>query len=297
MNDIIILRSVFGKVGQKYFIQPCADRRTGKFPDHIRTVDSNGDMILSEKDKEQISKGTAYFIKMSEIFEIESGHVFDLSDLWDWSVWEAIKNSDIIAKERNARDSQGNYLIDGGKHYYGSAELYIERPGAEVKKRVSIKELVFKAQRYIYEDAESELIKKCKVMGRDFSNAAPADVKWFLLEHAEKDPKKIIELYEDDGWKLQLFIIDAIDRGVITKNEGIFKYDDKMLGGSMEAVMILLKDFKYKAILDSIKRDTYPDFKTKAEIEQMVKESEASIKEVVDANPAPKPTPKTRAKS
>jgi hypothetical protein len=28
-NDIIILRSVFGKVGQKYFIQPCRNPKTG----------------------------------------------------------------------------------------------------------------------------------------------------------------------------------------------------------------------------------------------------------------------------
>ena len=28
MIDVIILRSVFGKVGQKYFIQPCPNPRT-----------------------------------------------------------------------------------------------------------------------------------------------------------------------------------------------------------------------------------------------------------------------------
>lgn len=296
MNDIIILRSVFGKVGQTYYFQPCADPRTGRFPDHVKTIDKNGDMILSESDKEEMSKGSVVFIKINEIFEFESGKTFDLSDLYDWSVWEAIKHNSTIAKERNAKDDQGNYLIDGGKKYYGTAELYVERPGEEVKKRVSSKELTFKAQRYIYEDAESELIKKCRVLGRDYSNAAPADIKWFLLEHAEKDPNKVIALYEDDGWKLHLFILDAVDRGVITKQEGIFRYDDKMLGGSIESVMILLKDFKYKAILDSIKRDTYPDFRTKAEIDQMIKESELAVKEAVDNSPI-KPAPKTRAKT
>jgi hypothetical protein len=29
LNRVIILRSVFGKVGQKYFIQPCKNPKTG----------------------------------------------------------------------------------------------------------------------------------------------------------------------------------------------------------------------------------------------------------------------------
>ena len=65
---------------------------------------------------------------------------------------------------------------------------------------------------------------------------------------------------------MQLFILDAIDRGVIRKSEGIYKYDDKMLGGSMDATVSFLKDFRYKAIRDSIKRETYPELLPKQEI-------------------------------
>lgn len=288
MNDIIILRSVFGKV-PKYFLQPAADRKSGRFPDHVKTVDSNGDMILSEDDKDRSSKGLVHFIKINEIFEIVDGDRFDLSNLYDRAIWEAIQNNDIIAKERSEKDSQGNYVIDGGTKYYGKAELYIERPGEEVKKRVTKKEKTFHAQRYIYEDSESELIKKCRVLGKDFSNAYPADVKYFLIELSERDPDKIISLYEDDGWKMQLFVYEAIDRGVITKREGIYRYDDKMLGGSMESVIKLLKDFKYKAILDSIKLDTYPDFRPKQELEELIKQGETEIHSLVD-NSTPPPT-------
>ena len=48
MSNVIILRSVYGKVNQTYFIQPCPNPRTGKLPLCVKTVDSNGDMILSE---------------------------------------------------------------------------------------------------------------------------------------------------------------------------------------------------------------------------------------------------------
>ena len=50
-ENIIVLRSVYGKVNMKYYINPCKDPKTGRFPDCVRTVDSFGNMILSDKDK------------------------------------------------------------------------------------------------------------------------------------------------------------------------------------------------------------------------------------------------------
>ena len=32
-DNIIVLRSVFGKVGQKYFLNPVRDPQTGRYPD------------------------------------------------------------------------------------------------------------------------------------------------------------------------------------------------------------------------------------------------------------------------
>ena len=37
-DNIIILRSVYGKVGQKYFIQPCRDKKTNRLPDCVNIV-------------------------------------------------------------------------------------------------------------------------------------------------------------------------------------------------------------------------------------------------------------------
>jgi hypothetical protein len=66
-----------------------------------------------------------------------------------------------------------------------------------------------------------------------------------------------------------LFIIDAIDRGVIRKSDGIYRYEDKMLGGSMEAAVSLLKDMRYKALRQSIARETYPELLPKQEQEEI----------------------------
>ncbi len=271
MINAIILRSVFGKVGQKYFIQPCPNPRTGRFAECVKNIDANGDMILSESEKEDQKNKLIHYIPINEIFVIEDGFKLDLTDVVDRCIWEAIQYSDIIAKDRDERDENGILVIDGDQQKYGTAELYVERPGEVTKARVTKKQLIFKAEQYIYNDSESDRIKKCKVLGRDLRNAYPADVLDYMISIAEKDPKKIIDMYEDDGWKMHLFILDAIEKGVIRRSDGIYRYDDKMLGGSIEAVITLLKDVRYKAILDSIKRETYIDYLPKSEIENIEK--------------------------
>lgn len=275
-NDIIILRSVYGKVGQTYFIQPCPNPKTGRLPLCVKPVkgpDGQTEMILSEADISAMSKGEKHFVAADHVFEIVDGIRFDLTDVVDAANWEAIKYCNWIAKDRYEKDANGEYVIDGNTRRYGTADLYVERPGEMTKVKVSKKRLINKAENYIYEDPNRERIKKCKVLGRDLHNAMEADIIDYLLEIAEKNPNKIIDIYEGEDWKMQLFVLDAVDRGVIRKSEGIYKYEDKMLGGSIEATVITLRDVRFKKLLDSIKRETYPEFLDQRSIEQ-IKESE-----------------------
>lgn len=292
MNNEIILRSVYGKVNQIYYIQPCPNPKTGKLPACVKTVDSNGDMILSENDVERMNSGEVHFIPANHVFEIVDGTRFDLNDIVDKANWEAIEYCNWIAKDRFERDSNGELIIDGGARRYGIANLYVERPGQIAKARVSRKQLVFRASQYIYEDSEADRIKKAKVLGRDLKNAFPADVLDYLIESAEKDPKKIIDLYEGEDWKMHLFILDAIDRGVIRKNEGLYKYDDKMLGGSIEATITFLRDPRFKAILNSIKRETYPELLPKQDIKDILDDQTSGIPHFEDDKSE---APKTKA--
>lgn len=139
----------------------------------------------------------------------------------------------------------------------------------------------------MYEDSEANRIKKCKVLGRDLRNAIPADILDFLIETAEKDPNKVIQLYEGEDWKLQLFILDAIDNGVIKKSDGIYKYDDKMLGGSMDAVVNFLKDIRYKKLIDSMKMETYPELFPKTSKLELDKELIRDLPQFSEEEPKP----------
>lgn len=296
MNNEIILRSAYGKVGQTYFIQPCPNPRTGRLPDCVRTVDSNGDMILSEEDVKKMSSGIAHFVASNHVFEIMDGTSYDLDDIVDAANWASIEYCNWIAKDRFQRDAEGNLIVDGGARKYGVADLYVERPGEMVQFKVNKKEQIFNAERYIYEDSEAERIKKCRVLGRNLTKAIPADILDFLLEIAAKDPKKIINLYEGEDWKMHLFLLDAIDRGVIRKADGIYKYDDKMLGGSLEATITFLRDIRFKKLLDSIKRETYPELQPKQVISEMEEEFTKDVPYFEEASTGAKPKTSTTRK-
>lgn len=263
VQNIIVLRSVYGKVGIKYYIQPCKDKQ-GRLPSCVRSVDSRGDIIL--KDAERNSD--EIFIKENETFIIEDGTTFNLDDKYDKTKWEAIKNCPLIAPERFAKDDNGNYLIDGTlgwnskKPRYGIAELYIDRPGYESAQRVSKKKKIHNAATFIIDDergAEGRLLI-ARLLGKNMSNMPDADVEDYLLSIAEKTPDKIIDLYTGNDTTLRLLFIEAKDKKVIYIKNKLYLYADNIvLGATDDAVLTWMKDPKNSKTLELIKKDTYPD--------------------------------------
>ena len=253
----IVLRSVFGKVGMKYYIQPCRDKN-GNWPECVKQVDSFGNMIVSDAER---NSGKP-FIKVTETFTVEDGKTFDLTDPWDNARWEAIRNCPMIADFRGQRDAKGNLIIDGDSKRYGRAELYIERPGVEVQKKISKRQKIHDAESYIFDDpkgAEGRL-KIARILGKHMSHASDSDIKDYLLEIASRDPEKIIKLYTGEDLELRTLFLDARDKGVIRSVSGIYVYGDGIsLGGTIDVVISWMRDPRNKKILESIKRDTYPD--------------------------------------
>ena len=253
----IVLRSVFGKVGMKYYIQPCRDKN-GNWPECVKQVDSFGNMIVSDAER---NSGQP-FIKVTETFTIEDGKTFDLTDPWDKARWEAIRNCPMIADFRGQRDAKGNLIIDGDSKRYGRAELYIERPGVEVQKKISKRQKIHDAESYIFDDpngAEGRL-KVARILGKHMSHASDSDIKDYLLEIAYRDPDKIIKLYTGEDLELRTLFLDARDKGVIRSVSGIYVYGDGIsLGGTIDVVISWMRDPRNKKLLESIKRDTYPD--------------------------------------
>lgn len=266
-TNTIVLRSVFGKVGQKYFIQPQRDSR-GRYASCVKRVDANGDIVLTREELEAESKGEAVFIKENEVFTIEDGKTFDLNDKYDAAVWDAIKSCELIAPDRWAKNDKGEYLVDGTQDpkstrpRYGVAELYVDKPGLEAQVRVTRKRLIFDATSYILNDErgyEGRLLV-ARVLGRNMTNQPNADVEDYLLSIAEKTPEKIIECYTGGDMQLRMLFIDAKEKGSIVKKNGLYIYGDNVtLGATDSAVVEWMKQSKNAKTVTLIRQDTYPE--------------------------------------
>ena len=266
LSNKIILRSVRGKVGNIVKIQPCKDPKTGKYPDCVKKVDSNDDMILSEKELNDPNR--IYFIKETQTFDIVDGKTFDLDDVGDRFIWEAIKNCPLIAPDMYAKDSKGNSLINGTPGWnskqprFGVAELYVERPGVEASRRVSRRKLKHDAESFIYSDdrgAEGRVLK-ARLLGHKMENMPDADVTDYLLQIADTDPEKIINLYRGGDTTIRLLFIEARDKHVINYKNKLYTYaDNVVLGATDEAAILYLKDPKNANVYKLIKQDTYPE--------------------------------------
>ena len=228
-------------------------------------------MILSEAERNDPNRD--FFIKETDEFDIVDGTTFDLDDIRDKFIWEAIQYCPYIAPDYYAKDSKGNSLINGTVGWnvrvprYGVAELYIERPGVETSRRVSRKKLKHDAESYIYNDERGYdgRVLKARLLGHRMENMPDADVTDYLLQIAEKDPEKIINLYTGGDTSIRLLFIEARDKHVITYKNKLYLYADVVLGASDEAAILFLKDPKNAKVYKLIKQDTYPELITTEE--------------------------------
>ena len=241
-----------------------------RYAECVKRVNSQGDIILTSEEIEREAKGLAAYIPETELFVIEDGKTFNLDDVYENAVWEAIKNCDLIAPDRFAKNDKGEYLIDGTvdprskRPRYGTAELYVDRPGFEAQRRVTRRKLIVEASNYIMNDErgyEGRLLV-AKVLGRDMKNQPNADVEDYLLSIAEKTPEKIINCYTGGDIQLRMLFIEAREKGVIVKKDGLYVYGDDgkvALGTTDSAAIEWMKTQRNAKTLALIRKDTYPD--------------------------------------
>ena len=266
LSQKIVLRSVRGKVGNVIKIQPCKNPETGEYASCVKRVDSNDNMILSEAERNDKNKD--YFIKETATFDIVDGTTFDLENVRQRFIWEAIQYCPLIAPDYYAKDRNGNSLINGTPGWnnkaprYGIAELYVERPGVEASRRVSRKKLKHDAESYIYNDDRGYdgRVLKARLLGHRMDGMADADVTDYLLQVADRDPDRIIALYTGGDTAVRLLFIEARDKNVILYKNKLYQYaDNVILGATDEAAILFLKDPKNANVYKLIKQDTYPE--------------------------------------
>lgn len=268
-TELIILRSVFGKVGIKYYIMPTKDPESDEYPACVKQVDSKGDMILTEAER----NSKKIFIPVNRVFVLQDGSTFNLNNPRQRAEWEAIQFSPVIALSRDQRDAKGNLVIDGDARRYGTAELYVERPGYITNKKISKRKLIHDAEDYIFNDpkgSEGRLFI-AKLLGRTTKGVPDPEIQDYLLDIAQSDPERIINMYRADDISYRLLFIDAKEKHVIVIKNKVYVYGDSsiVLGATDDAVVEWMQRPSNAKVVEMIRKDTYPEMyqsspKTKA---------------------------------
>lgn len=253
MEDIIIIRSPF-KIPNGMF-NPIKNPSTGQFPSCVKRVNKDGDMILSQ---EEISSGE-YFIPENAEIEIHDGKVFDLTNEIDRKQWEAIRYHKSIAKDRDETDSKGNLIIDGNAKKYGTASWYVEVPGKETTEKNALRRRRLEAQNYVIKDTPEDRELKAKVLGKPTYNIHSCDIEDYLMQEAERNPEKIINLYTGGDMALRLLFIKAKEQKVIEFKDKIWIYADHILGANDDAVILWMKQEQNQKIVTLIKQEVEPE--------------------------------------
>lgn len=254
LENKITLRSVY-KI-TRCIMEPALNPVTGRYPDVVRRVNADGDMIISDDDKNT----GKFLIGINQSIEIYDGKQFDLDKEADAAWWEAIKYSKKIAQDRWEKDIRGNLVIDGNAARYGTAEFYVERPGVDAALKNQKKRLVHEAKSYVYGDSPDNLYQRARLLGNGMSGAPISDVEEYLISIAETKPNLITEIYTGTDTHLRLLLLDATDKGVIIFKNALYSYGTNiMLGANEQSVISYFKNPANKRILDLIKGETYPD--------------------------------------
>jgi hypothetical protein len=136
--------------------------------------------------------------------------------------------------------------------------------------------LITRAWTFIENDSIDGRLTKCKLLGKNLRNAPSSDVQSYLYDEADKNPLKIIDLYTNGDTALRLLIIDAKERNIIRKQDGLFIYGETVLGATEDAIMMFFKTPTNKKVLDLIKRETYPEFIRQVEIGSNIDDNDKS---------------------
>lgn len=255
MEDRIVIRSVY-KITRQW-MEPCPDPTTGRYPDVVKKVNSQGDMILTEAER----NSGKIFIAENERIEIYEGKTFNLTDPYDQAWWDAIKNSRKIAMDRKYKNHLGEYVIDGNTKRYGTAEFYVEKPGFEAKQKLEKKKLMHQAEQYVLGDTVNGIQQKVRLLNKPMRGIPFEEVQEYLIGLCATEPNTVINLYTGSDMQLRILLLDAIDKGVIShKNKEVYYYGEStVLGSKQESVIEWMKNPNNKRLLDLIKAETYPD--------------------------------------
>jgi len=138
-----------------------------------------------------------------------------------------------------------------------AAFFYVFRPGTESAKAVTTIAKEVQLMNYILEDSPENLYNRVSILGLDMSDSVITDVKEYLLGMAKTEPAKIRQVYESKTFSLELLLMHALERKVISKRGGVFTFGEILLGVEKKAVVAFFANPQNQSAVKAIEAVTY----------------------------------------
>jgi hypothetical protein len=211
----IMLRSVYGKMPAGVDVEPT--RMKGY--DHR----FHGVPKLSE---EEARKALFPIAEPGQTKEtLTDGMIFDLGTEKDLYRWEWIQHAPQIVQHRE--DSN----FDPKKPHEGAdKEFYILVPEWEEEAQAKSHSDRIKAQNYINKLSPVAWYQLARLLGNNMDNATELAVYNYLQGVCQHRPSRIIDAKDDSQGEVKLFYFRLTDAGVIRHIDGVYRYNNTVLG-------------------------------------------------------------------
>lgn len=239
-DRVIILKSVFANKGSRFTVQPAKDPVKNWFLGIPR---------LSEDQKKTLE----YFATPESKLVLTDGYKFDLNDPIQKANWDWVKHCACVCDSFDAAQRTPN------------AQFYVHIPGREARQSNDEATLRYRAVKHVMEDSPSHYENRALLLDRDMSGESPDEVKQFLLETAERTPRKIIAAYEAKDLGIKLLVIRAEQKGILVKKDGVVTFGPHILGVSIDSAIAFLRSPEHKTILDLLSKDVENSLEIEAE--------------------------------
>jgi len=253
-TDVIVLHSLFSKE-QTALCEPTKDVR-GKY------------YGLRENPNEDEKKKGGTFLDRKDNLVLRHGTEFNLKDERDRAYWNMVKYSPLVA-----------FTPEEGQ-YNRPARFVIYIEGNIAKDKVSKKILRNEAENLIIKDTIENLKNRLKVLGINMDNDGDNTVRNVLLEMADLNPEKIINLY-DASIGVHMLVFEAIDNNIIFKNkDDFYQVANTLMGTSVDDVVAFLNRTNNEELLRYVKEAIHGDGSNEKPVIKM--KTEELVKYLID---------------
>lgn len=230
----LVLRAIWGKQQGKLILCPPRDAITQKMKG-VRTYSPEEARLQRRVVTEDSTR------------EIKDGLVIKLNDDVDKVDWLWLKECKEICLSLD--EAQMSH----------SALFYVEDLDREIIERVKLDDIRFEAKRLIKDSSDFRKSEITKLLGRDSKYMRPIDIADYLNDLSFKNPKLLIDTYNDEDYKIKLFLMSLIDSRIVHKDSnGFYKYESVVLGVNEAAAIYWLKDANNQSMVRQFQKIMNP---------------------------------------